>query len=242
MVARHGRALGPTPSPAAAPPAPALRLETEATSRARLARARANQTQTLDGRRDEIWLSAGQPCGERGAATLRLQNDAQRRAIPRRALAHAHGADSLSSAGRNGAARANALPSKSDTAGLRLAATGDGEDGAQGSLRAARLADRKGEWRNAIRHYRDGLEDGSREPDAHFRLGVLIRKTGGDLRLGLDHLRHAAMLRPERLDYRRELAVVYEQLGFPINARRERALIRERLEAAAPRRVWRIRG
>lgn len=242
MGARHGRALGPTPSPAAAPSAPVLRLETEATGRARLARARANQTHTLDGRRDEIWLSALQPCGERAAAALRLQTDLQRRAASRRAPAQARVADSPSGAPRPGAAQTNALLKQSATAGLRLARTGDGEDGAQDSLKAARLADRKGEWRTAIRHYRDGLVDGSRQPDAHFRLGVLIRKTGGDLRLGLDHLRHATQLRPERLDYRRELAVVYEALGFPINARRERALIRDRLETAAPRRPWRIRG
>jgi hypothetical protein len=121
---------------------------------------------------------------------------------------------------------------------LKVAHSEPCTDLAQAAIKAAKASDLAADWSTAIQHYTVAVEHGSSDPQVYFRLGVLLRLTNGDLRLSLAHLRTASHLRPEQIVYRRELAEVYEALGFPINARSQRERIGELQETAPTKRSW----
>ena len=85
-------------------------------------------------------------------------------------------------------------------------------------------------------------EDGSSDPDAHFRLGMLPCKTTGKLRLSMDHIRKATLLRPERIAYRSELARLCDTLGLVVHPRGQREQIRQlpKKQNTPPKRSWRF--
>jgi len=109
---------------------------------------------------------------------------------------------------------------------------------ARRALQAAKSADTVGDWQAAIRHFTVAIKNGSNDPQVYFRLGVLLRKTHGDLRLSLAHLRKASLLQPDQVVYRRELAELYDVLGFPINARSQRERIQEIQGVVPTKRTW----
>jgi tetratricopeptide (TPR) repeat protein len=112
---------------------------------------------------------------------------------------------------------------------------------AQAAIKAAKASDLAADWSTAIQHYTVAVEHGSNDPQVYFRMGVLLRQTNGDARQSLAHLRKATLLSPEQIKYRCELAELYETLGFPINARRERERIRalqDESDSSRSRRFW----
>lgn len=91
-----------------------------------------------------------------------------------------------------------------------------------------------GNWREAQASYAEAIALGSTDARAYFRLSVLARRHGGDLRGSLGYLREAVRLQPKNVAYRGALAGLYDELGFPVNAEGQRARMR-RLEACAER-------
>ena len=196
-----------------------LGFESEPAERLRLARAEMNGRRTLEGRPGELWLVTGWTSG----GALRLKPDAP----CERLLSRAPGWTAASARQSSGSP-------------LRLADEVPAGGSSLPSLEAARLADRMGEWSEAVRLYRLVLQSGCDDAHVHFRLAVLLRRTGGDLRRGLYHLRQATHLSPDQNEYRRELADVYDLLGFAVSARNQREEVRRRRGDGVTTRAWRF--
>lgn len=199
---------------------PALAFESDATRKARMADA---QRQREQGSTGQTW--AGVPSDRHGWSNhaLRLDDPAS----------DGTGSDH---------------PERNDTgprtgpciAHLRLAPIQTVADRTRQALDAAKAADRAGHWRDALRHYTTAMDGDCDEPDAHFRLAVLLQKTRGNLRMSLEHLRRATQLRPDNIEYRRALADLYDTLGFTSSAYAQHEEIR-RLEGSAPsKRSWKF--
>ena len=77
------------------------------------------------------------------------------------------------------------------------------------------------------------MDGGSTDPEACFRLGTLLWRKRGDRRASLPYLRKATQLSPRNAAYRRELADLYETLGFAVHAQKQRELLR-RHEGVSP--------
>lgn len=196
-----------------------LGFESEPAERLRLAQAGLNGKRTLEGRPGELWLVTGRSSG----GVLRLKPDAPCERLRARAPGW------------------TAAPVRqSSGSGLRLADAVPPGGSCLPRLEAARLADRMGEWSEAVRLYWLVLQSGCDDAHVHFRFAVLLRRTGGDLRRGLYHLRQATHLSPDRNEYRRELADVYDLLGFAVSARKQREEVRRRRADGRTTRAWRF--
>ncbi|HCH64268.1 MAG: hypothetical protein CL927_19480 [Deltaproteobacteria bacterium] len=207
---------------AATPPslahnAPPLSLESDATRRARTARIRAQQAQALEGPGNALWSdvrTSREDWSDRGRN---------------------HEADGGSLASRDDSA-----PKRANTNHLKLAPLGTRSDQVRSAMVAAKTADKAGQQSEALRHYATAMDCGANDADAHFRMGVLLRKTKGNLRLSLVHLRKATLMKPKNTKYRRALAEVYDQLGFTANAKKQQECIRQLETSATPARSWRF--
>ena len=135
-----------------------LGFESEPAERLRLAQAGLNGRRTLEGRPGELWLAAERSSG----GVLRLKPDAPCERLPARVPGWT----------------ASGLPQSSGS-GLRLADAVPAGGSCLPRLEAARLADRMGEWSEAVRLYRLVLQSGCDDAHVHFRLAVLLRRTGG---------------------------------------------------------------
>ena len=224
---QNGRASGQEPaacdaSRASANPLPPLALEKESTRRAREAKARELRKQDeLEG---EVWSQVWSTGWDPGQATKLSLAGPARRTVHNLALAPEREPPPEREQEPITVQQAQA-PIKIST------------DQARRSLVAARKADAEGDWHTAINHYTVVVENGSSDAQAHYRLGVLLLQTHGDPRQSLAHLRKAILLRPQQLKYRRALATLYENLGFPINARSQREQIRRLEQDAAAKRA-----
>lgn len=201
-----------------------LTFETEATRSARMARAK--QTRQAMGDTgdmgDLMWGTIRKSQQESGTGTLRLQAGPFRSAASRPAYA----SDRNTATGQN--------PVRLPVNELTMART-------KCTYTLANTPDSPESWRSALQQHSVAAESGSSDPETYFRLAVLLRKANGDLRQILTHLRTATRLRPDRVEYLRELAEVYDELGFSSNAHRQREQIQQlQQERAAPKQRWRF--
>lgn len=230
---------------------PPLRLETESTRRAREARARAKRSETQDGTCEQVWSNVPEARGARREGALPLQAQDRSRTIGGLKLRDDSNRSFARHDSRVAFARVESPLSLARDAGSGADATmcnsslkiahGEGREAqARRALEAARDAEASGYWREALWYYTVAVENGANDAENYFRLGLLLRRTNGDLRRSLAHLRRATLLRPQNVQYRRELAKLYHELGLPINARRQRARLRQLEEVAPPKRFWRF--
>lgn len=96
---------------------------------------------------------------------------------------------------------------------------------AAGLVVAGEHAESMDRARQAQGMYTQAIEHGSTNPQAFFRLAILTRRHDGELRTALKLLRRATALQPDTLEYMTELASLYDELGFTINARGQRERI-----------------
>ncbi len=202
---------------------PQLQLEKESTRRDRVARAREKQRQADVG--GEVWSCIWSVGREQSEDTLIHVSESRERCTPALALAPEPPPPMEVPLHDR-----TPLP---QTDPLRASTPAEiCPELARRSVVAAKKADAEGNWHAALEQYTLAVAHGSRDPQVHFRMGMLLRQTHGDLRQSLAHLRKATLLRPDHIKYRSALADFYDLLGFPINARSQRERIRQ-LEADA---------
>jgi tetratricopeptide (TPR) repeat protein len=216
----HGQPVVREHAPASNRAFPPLTLEKESTRQDRVAKAREKQSQ--DDTSGEVWSSVWSTSRNDDEPTERSQPQSGKSKVPHLALAP------------EPARTTDALFPRD----VRLETC---TDLSRSTLARAKKADTEGDCHTALRHYAAAIKNGSNDPQVYFRMGVLLRQTNGDARQSLAHLRKATLLSPEQIKYRCELAELYETLGFPINARRERERIRalqDESDSSRSRRFW----